>query len=298
MALVVMASAQAGLANPPRQVAQGTVPTSVPTVSPAVPSATATPAGEAKEKSERQARAIEFHNEAKLLYERGLYRRAIAKLEAAMTLDPEGKELIYNLALIHEKLAEADLAEGYYRRYLEMETDPKARERTLTVLKRLEGAKKPLKDDIQDRAAPTAAAPTASLAAAAATSAVPAPSGKTAPAPARMPSPMVFVIGGIAVSAVGVGIGFGVSALSMHPGATPTGPQRTLSDLEGRAQSAHTQAIVADLALATSFVVGAAATVLYLLESRTLRSAPSPEPSSAPGSAPKLSAHPRPEAAF
>ena len=98
----------------------------------AAPTATASAqsvADAAKEKKERQARAVDLHDEAKALYERGLYRRAITKLEAALTLDPEGKELVYNLALIHEKLAEADIAEGYYLRYIDMETDPKARER-------------------------------------------------------------------------------------------------------------------------------------------------------------------------
>lgn len=222
------------------------------------------PADEAREKRERQARAVDLHNEAKQLYERGLYRRAITKLEAALALDPGGKELLYNLALIHEKLAEADIAEGYYLRYIDMETDPKARERALATVKRLQGAKQKLKADLAERAAATASA-----------SAAPSTAVSTGgPAPTtRAPSPMVFVIGGVAVAALGVGIGFGVSALATQPVNASTGPRVTAYDLEMRARSAHTQAVVADLAIGTSVVIGLAASLLYLLETRTARPA-------------------------
>ena len=179
-------------------------------------------------------------------------------------LDPGGKELLYNLALIHEKLAEADIAEGYYLRYIDMETDPKARERALATVKRLQGAKQKLKADLAERAAATASA-----------SAAPSTAVSTGgPAPTtRAPSPMVFVIGGVAVAALGVGIGFGVSALATQPVNASTGPRVTAYDLEMRARSAHTQAVVADLAIGTSVVIGLAASLLYLLETRTARPA-------------------------
>lgn len=234
----------------------------------AAPTATASAqsaADVAKEKKERQARAVELHDEAKALYERGLYRRAITKLEAALTLDPDGKELVYNLALIHEKLAEADIAEGYYLRYIDMETEPKAREHAQGIVKRLQGAKQKLKDDLKERAAPSAA-PSASAAASS--------SAGTQVRSGRFPSPMVFVIGGVAIAAAGVGIGFGVSALANNPADASTGPKVTAYDLEMRARSAHTQAVVADLAFGASVVVGAAATLLYLLETRAPQKAP------------------------
>jgi tetratricopeptide (TPR) repeat protein len=238
--------------------------------------AAATTSDAAKDKRARQARAVELHDEAKVLYERGLYRRAIAKLEAAIELDPEGKELVYNLALIHEKLAEADVAEGYYLRYIQMETDPKARERALAIVKRLHGAQKNLEADIQERAIASTTSAGSSAPAARVDAAVPV---------SRTPSPMVFVIGGVAVAAVGVGIGFGVSALMTNPGSATTGPDLTAYDLETRARSAHTQAVIADLAFVTSLVVGAAATVLYLVESHGGRGAPAATPSS-PAAAP------------
>jgi tetratricopeptide (TPR) repeat protein len=226
---------------------------------------TTSAADEAKEKRERQARAVDLHNEAKALYERGLYRRAITKLEAALALDPDGKELVYNLALIHEKLAEADIAEGYYLRYIDMESDPKARERALAIVKRLQGAKLKLKADLAERATATVSASAAPSASASA--------GGPAPV-SRMPSPMVFVIGGVAVAALGVGIGFGVSALATQPVNASTGPKVTAYDLEMRARSAHTQAVIADLAIGTSVVIGLAASLLYLLETRSARPAP------------------------
>ncbi len=245
------ALASPSLAEPPKQAS-----TSAPATS---------SADEAKEKRERQARAVDLHNEAKALYERGLYRRAITKLEAALALDPEGKELVYNLALIHEKLAEADVAEGYYLRYIDMESDPKARERALAIVKRLQGAKQKLKADLEERAATSASA-----SASASPSVV---TGGPAP-PSRMPSPMVIVIGGVAVAALGVGIGFGVSALATQPTDASTGPRVTAYDLEMRARSAHTQAVVADLAIGTSVVIGLAASLLYLLETRSSPTAP------------------------
>src|SRR5438105_2475762 len=67
----------------------------------------------------RVQHAQELVDEALGLYERGEYRAAIAKLEAAVELDPKGAELVYNLGLIHERLGEIELAEGYYRKDLE-----------------------------------------------------------------------------------------------------------------------------------------------------------------------------------
>jgi tetratricopeptide (TPR) repeat protein len=220
----------------------------------------------AKENRNRQARAVELHDEAKALYDRGLYRRAIAKLEAALELDPDGKELVYNLALIHEKLVEPDVAEKYYLRYIEMESDPRARERTSAIVKRLQAAKKSLKADIQERALASASSATVALSG----TAVAGPGASN-----RRPSPMVLVLGGVAVAAAAVGIGFGVSALTTHPDGLTTGPGTTVYDLQTRAEAAHNQAIVADLAFAASFVVGAATAVLYLLETRSPRPAPS-----------------------
>ena len=109
LGLSLAALAGSSAADPPKP--SGTPPPATATAAvarPSAPAASTTAAADpAKEKRSRQVRAVELHDEAKDLYERGLYRRAIAKLEAAIELDPDGKELVYNLALIHEKLAEA-----------------------------------------------------------------------------------------------------------------------------------------------------------------------------------------------
>src|SRR4051812_19327443 len=89
----------------------------------------------AADKASAAKQAMTLHDEAWALYEQGHYRAAIDKLEAALRMDPNGKELVYNLALLHEKLANLKAAEGYYRRYLDMETDPKARARIQGILR-------------------------------------------------------------------------------------------------------------------------------------------------------------------
>ncbi|MEZ4299476.1 MAG: tetratricopeptide repeat protein [Polyangiaceae bacterium] len=253
-------------------------PPPAPSAAPSSSSTSAATSPPPKDARERAARAVELHDEAKALYERGLYRRAITKLEAALELDPSGKELVYNLALIHEKLAEADIAEKYYLRYLDMETDPKARERAQVTVKRLQGAKKKIEADIQERAT----APSASAVAMASG----APTAAEVPL-RRTPSPMVFVIGGVGVAAAGIGIGFGISALSTHPDGLTTSSRVTSYDLEARARSAHTQAIVADLSFVTAFVMGAAAAVLYLVETRGGRGVPAVAPGGATAGTPR-----------
>ncbi|MBK8254658.1 MAG: tetratricopeptide repeat protein [Polyangiaceae bacterium] len=279
LALVGFVAPHRAFADPPKS--SGSAASQSNTSAPQSTAAPMSPADVAKEKKDRQERAIALHDEAKALYDRGLYRRAITKLEAALELDPSGKELVYNLAVIHEKLADVDDAEKYYLRYVDMETNAGARERALAIVKRLRAAKKNLEADLQERAQVGAVGATV------------APSATAAPtAPTnRMPSPMVFVIGGVGVAAIGIGIGFGVSALSTYPDGLSTGPRVTAYDLETRARSAHTQAIAADLSFVTAFVMGAAATVLYLVESRGGRGVPVPAPAGTGTGTPLGSTH-------
>src|SRR5262245_23572768 len=61
------------------------------------------------EQKRRVQRAVQLHDEAHALYEKGEYKKAIEKLESALELDPQGKELVYNLGLIHEKLLDFDV---------------------------------------------------------------------------------------------------------------------------------------------------------------------------------------------
>ncbi len=225
-------------------------------VASAAPAGAQSPSRPGAEQAERAARALALAEEGQALYERGEYRAAIAKLEEALALDPD-KDLVFNLAVLHEKLADVDQAERYYRRYLEMETSPKLRERVQGTLKRIEGAKK----ELASARAPEPPPP-------AATQAAPAP----APGQAREPEPQgrkidgwVMTAGGVAAGAVIVGTVFGISALGKDPGgAATTGPTTRVQDLEEDASTAHTHAILADVSFLVAALAGGAAVLLYL----------------------------------
>jgi tetratricopeptide (TPR) repeat protein len=91
-------------------------------------------------------------------YRNGAYKHAIEELEKALALDPEGKDLVYNLALVYEKLGDVDRALEQFRRYVAMETDASEIERVNEIVRRLEGARK----EVRDRnLAPEAPAPQA-----------------------------------------------------------------------------------------------------------------------------------------
>ncbi len=213
------------------------------------------PKASTAEREQRQKQAMALHDEAWALYEQGHYHAAIEKLEAALRVDPEGKELVYNLALLHERLVEVKEAEGYYRRYLDMETDPKARSRTQATLRRLEGMEKEL--------APAAPPP--------------APSPPPPPRPVR---PWVVATGGVAGVAFLTGSIFGLTALAKNPGhGATTGPGVTISDLQDRARSAHALAVVSDVSFLVMLAAAGTATFLYFSTPRA------PAPSGAGGGA-------------
>ena len=69
------------------------------------------------------------------LYRKGKYRAAIERLEDARAIDPEAKELPYNLGLVHEKLGEIDDAIRYFELYLTLEADEGERERVRATIR-------------------------------------------------------------------------------------------------------------------------------------------------------------------
>ena len=207
---------------------------------PVIPEAIVAPEQEAHKKQ-----AMALHDEARELHAHGRYRAAIAKLEAALALDPQGKELVYNLALIHERLGEVDPAERYYRRYLDVATEPGEREKIEGVLRRIEGAKPDL---VVARQAP--------------------PSGTAAPPasvePARSFGPWVMVTGVVGAMGLLTGAILGVSALVRSPGANSmTGPGVTANDLLADAKAAHRQAVGADISLLIGLVATGTAVGLH-----------------------------------
>lgn len=210
----------------------------------ASPSASSSAPESAKEK------ALKLHDEARDLYDRGEYRKAIQKLEQAAALDPTGKELVYNLGLIHEKLGDVDEAARYYEKYLDMETDLELRERAENARRRLAGARKDLapKVIVVQKEAPKRPPPI------------------QPPVEVRRPlAPMVVVSAAVAVSAFVASGVFAVAASEKNPGSdATTGNGVSADDLADRARAAHREAIVADVGLAVGGVAAATALVLYL----------------------------------
>ncbi len=185
---------------------------------------------EASMHGEKAARAVELHDEARELYKRGEYRRAIEVLERAHELDPEAGELLFNLGVVHEKLGEPTKAAERYRAALRVDKDPERRQRAETALRRVEGASKevPL-------------------------------------APSRVVvSPVVWAGVGATTAALGVGVGLAVGAWATHPADAITGPALSWIDVLRRASSAHELASAADVAFAAAGVLGAATLVVAL----------------------------------
>lgn len=184
---------------------------------------------------EREAavQARPHFEQALSLYRAGKYRLAIVELHAALELDPAGKDLVFNLALVQEKLGDLPGAIVSLERFQTMEKDPAELERAGQTIQRLQGAQAEL------------------LASAA-----------RAPAPGRLPladcaptrvrgkaDAWVIGSGSVSFAALLLGAAFGVQALTLAG--------------EGRTDDAQSAAVVADLAFGASLVTGVGAAALY-----------------------------------
>lgn len=207
-------------------------------------------------------RAQAVFSEAKDLYKRGQYRAAVTKLEEARRLDPGAKELVYNLALVHEKLFEVDKAIPFFELYLTLEQDEDERARVRAVVKRLEGARA----DLEKQRKAEAAAASAS-----ASAAHPAPPPAPPAAQERRRGKLdawVYTAGGVSAIALLGGVYFGVRALGSNPGSTKTGPDKSIRELQEDADATKSSATNADISLAIAIAAGGAAAGLYLLRTR------------------------------
>ena len=79
---------------------------------------------------------------ARDLYQDGSYREAFGELEAAHALDPQAKDLVFNLSLVAEKLGRIDEALRYMRVYGDMNLEAAERARAESSIRRLEGARR------------------------------------------------------------------------------------------------------------------------------------------------------------
>ena len=179
------------------------------------------------------ALAAEHFERALAWYRAGKYGKAVEELRSALERDPGGKDLVFNLALVQEKLGDLTGAIASLERFQTMEKDPKELERASQTIERLKGAQAELLAVVPREAA---SAPVYT---------------------ANCPPPRVrgkfdgWVIGSgsVALASLLVGAAFGVRALTL--------------DADSEESRARDAAIVADVALATSLLAGAGSVTLY-----------------------------------
>lgn len=227
------------------------------------------PASAASATEEAKRAAQQHFARARELYQQGNYPAAKAELEQARGLDPQAKDLTYNLGTVSEKLGQFDEALRYFREYLELESvTSQEKARAESIITRIEGAK---------RAAP-APAPTAS-----ATVKPPDPSPPPPPPEKSYGRLDVWTWTAIGVSGAGLAVGtiFGIRALSQRPkDGFVTGVDGSYDALTKKADDAHASAIVADVGFAFGILGAGAAAVLYFA-----RTKPTPAPSTGVNSA-------------
>jgi len=174
--------------------------------------------------------AHEHFERALTWYRAGKYRRAVDELSLALERDPGGKDLVFNLALVQEKLGDLDGAIRSLGRFQSLETDPVELERAAQAIDRLHGAQAEL--------------------------AANQPHNSVTNAPAALPRARgkfdgwVIGTGSVAIASFVVGTVFTVRALAMSSSA--------------EAGSARDSATIADFAFATCVLAGASSVGLYL----------------------------------
>jgi len=210
--------------------------------------------------SKQAVKAAKKHFEAaKKAYKAGAYREAVAELDQAVEYDPDGKDLFYNLGLVHEKLGEIDAAVAAFKRYTELETDEAELERAIQTLRRLEGARDEL--ERKRRAEENRDKPPAEVRETTRVEVVEVPAGTSRKG--RLDE-WVYATAGLAVVAVGVGSYWGFKALSTRKSADEaTGPNLRVDQLKDRAVEAHRYAVMADISFVVAAVSAGAATALY-----------------------------------
>jgi tetratricopeptide (TPR) repeat protein len=219
---------------------------------------------------------------ARSYYGQGAYREAIAELEAAHVLDPSAKDLVFNLGVVHEKLADIEDALRWFRLFTTMDLTVQERERADAYIKRLEGAKKEVE------AKPPPPKPSASATTHLATSHGPpdtAPS--TPPRPADRPPPGRvdgWTIGALTVTTLGLGFGIVMAVragLDQPPAGFVTGGVgHTYDDFKNQHSKALFEAQLADAGLGVALVGAIATATLYFARPRA--AAPSTTVSAAP----------------
>jgi len=199
-----------------------------------------------------EAGARKHFDRALELYRAGRYADALTELERAAALDPNGKDLFFNLALVHEKLGQLPEAIAALERFRELETDRSERERARIAIERLRGAEQTAE------AAP--AAPSAPC--------VREPAPPSSPSARREPNPVLIGAGAVAAVSFLVGTVFGLKAWSDDVHGEQTSAKLPINRLHDRARRAEREALVADVAFAVSAASAATFVGVWLLSPR------------------------------
>jgi hypothetical protein len=194
-------------------------------------------------------------------YGKGAYREAIGELEAAHGLDPTAKDLVFNLGVVHEKLGDIDEALDWFHLYTTMTLTPTERDRADSYIRRLEGAKK----ELANKPPPATGATATARSSAAAT---PPPRKASPSGPGRIDAATIT-----AVSVAGAALIFGVVMAAKAADDKPingfvTGQDGSYTDLNERTDSAHREAVIADVGFGVSLAAGITATILYFARAR------------------------------
>lgn len=166
---------------------------------------------------------------AKQLHAAGRYREAAEKLELAIKCDPSGKDLVYNLALVRERLAEPNEALVHIDRYLTMNLEPAERQKAESFRRRLEGSR----EEIAEKRRKVVVVPIAVES-------------------ERAVDEWVWLpLAGAGVAAA-AGAVLGALALGTRPSGFVTGRDGTYDDLAARTSEAHSYAVFADVSWAVT----------------------------------------------
>ncbi|HEX4627608.1 MAG TPA: tetratricopeptide repeat protein, partial [Gemmatimonadales bacterium] len=198
------------------------------------------------------AAAREHFEKARTFYGQGAYREAVAELEAAHALDPSAKDLVFNLGVVHEKLADIDEALQWFQLYTTMNLTAQERERADAYIKRLEGAKRELPTPPENLTPPAGNRPAAIS-----------PAQAESPRHGRIDA-ATLAFAGVACGALAISTVVGIKAIVDRPkSGLVTGQDVSFADLTHRVSVAHTEAVVADVGFGVSFAAGVAAAILY-----------------------------------
>jgi len=201
------------------------------------------PSGQA---SSPEARARPHFERALELYRAGRYALALDQLHQASALDPNGKDLFFNLALVHEKLGQLPEAITALGRFIELEPDEAERERARIAIERIQGA---LSANPPREWTPPAC-----------------PKLPPPPAPPQGIRPVVVGTAAVAFVALVVGSIFGVKALADDVAGARTSASLSITQLRERGDRAEREALVADIAFAISAAAGGTAIGLVVLD--------------------------------